>query len=95
MIGGPKQVNGAVVMSEVDPPSMPGFARGLCIFLLAERVSEEPIRVRVPRTADREALVKKVNSLVGKTVDVLYYRQPWQIKDKSGIVNYLQSIEER
>lgn len=89
-----KKVKGWVVMSKVDDESIPSRAFGLRIFLLAERMSYEPIKVRIPKTDNTDALVAKVNSLQGKTVDVVYNRYHWSINDQRGITNYLQSIEE-
>ena len=88
-------IQGAVVLDHVnhgDPN--PGLFHGLLdIFMLQVQASHEPIRVRIHSSNDH--LVEKVNSLVGKPVDVVINRSPWAACGRSGIIYYLQSIEEK
>lgn len=90
---GPKTISGATVLAEVNDLPDPGLFAGLLnIFLLRDPETSDPIRVRIHHSND--ALVETVNSLVGKRVNVVIYRSPWSACGKSGVVNYLQSIEE-
>lgn len=95
--GGLHTITGAVVLAPVNEgdPNPGLFHALLAIFMLQERKGLEPIRVRIHQR-DPEwhaAMVEKVNSLVGKPVVVVINRSPWAASDKSGVVNYLQSIE--
>lgn len=92
-------ITGAVVLALVnqgDPN--PGLFSGLLdIFILEDPAVPEPMRVRIHQH-DREwnvAMVEKVNSLVGKPAVVVINRRPWAACGKSGVINYLQSIEEK
>lgn len=90
---GPKTIERATVLAEVNDLPDPGLFAGLLnIFLLGDPETPDPIRVRIHQSND--ALVETVNSLVGKRVNVVIYRSPWSACGKSGVINYLQSIEE-
>ena len=85
----------AVVVARVnegDPN--PGLFHGLLDIFMLQLVesSTDPIRVRIH--SSRSELVEKVNSLVGKPVHVVVNRSPWIAAGRSGIIYYLQSIEE-
>lgn len=97
-VHGLRTITGAIVLARVnegDPN--PGLFHGLLsIFMLDDRTSPDPLKVRIPLHPDdlHKSLVEKVNSLVGKPATVVINRSPWSACGKSGVVNYLQSIEE-
>jgi hypothetical protein len=53
-----------------------------------------PVKAGDPNPGLFHGLLDKVNSLVGKPVVVVINRSPWAACGKTGVVNYLQSIEE-
>lgn len=93
-----RTITGTVILAPVnqgDPN--PGILGGLLdIFMLEDPSVSEPIRVRIHQhDRERNATMKeKVNSLVGKPVKIVIHQSPWSACGKSGITNYLQSIEE-
>lgn len=95
---GLQEIRGAVVLAPVnqgDPT--PGLFQGLIdIFMLDVPDLPDPLRIRIHQH-DREwnaAMVEKVNSLEGKSVTIVINRSPWAACGKTGVVNYLQTIEE-
>lgn len=80
---GHAEIKGGTVLSPVDT-----------WFIFEVSTPSGTIKVRIARDAARETSVEKVNSLVGKAVDIHIYLSPWVAGTKSGITNYLQSIEE-
>jgi hypothetical protein len=92
---GLQEINGAIVTCAVGGDSSGLFSHLLNMFVVArESAGGEEIRVRIASDADTDSKVEKVNSLVGKKVNLVIYRSPWSACGKSGIINYLQSIEE-
>jgi hypothetical protein len=92
---GPWHIKGAFVTCRVGGDHSGLFSHLLNLFTIAEEsVDGEPIRVRIARDENTDLLVEKVNSLVGKKVNLVVHRSPWAVCGKSGITNFLQSIEE-
>lgn len=92
---GPWVIKGAIVTCRVGGDHSGLFSDLLNMFTIAEEsAGGEPIKVRIASDENTDLFVEKVNSLVGKKVDLVVYRRPWAACGKSGIINYLQSIEE-
>jgi hypothetical protein len=68
--------------------------KGLLTNVFTISTSGEDIRIRIAQDENTEAKVNKVNALWHKKVDLVIHRSPWSVGDKSGVSNFLQSIEE-
>lgn len=53
----------------------------------------EDLKIRIHEDDQADEKVKKVNSFWHEKVNLTIYGSPWTAGDKSGITNYLQSIE--